>query len=257
MANVKWLISGSVALKYWFPDFNRSPKDIDILSPISVISHKPSELLIDTDWHSAAQYILDRNENSTFVDPNFLFTLKVSHANWDIKWQKTMEDIAFMQKMGCALDDELYNLLIGVWNETHGKKQVNLNKPLDEFFSDYVQREMDHEQVHQLVKFNDRAMHELIRKDLNIALVSKEMFYSLEREQQLETIMEETLVIAIERFGLKSSIVKSAKVRAFNAAYKQLVTSMTTGWFSKEMILSYFEIFFNRREKWLKQIPKI
>lgn len=253
--SVNWLISGSVALRHWFPEFSGSvSNDIDLLTPLTITSSKPSELLVDCDWHDAASYMLAINEDRTFLDADSLFTLKVSHANWNIKWEKTMGHIHFMQMMGCKLNLELYDKLIPVWNQVHGKKQVNLNQPLDQFFDDYVDRKFNHEELHRKVMFNDRPMHEMIRKDLSNAFVSRDMFYELSREQQLETMMEEMLVIAIERFNLLDAKKKSEKYISASKALKQLITSMTTGWFSRELILSHFEILDIRREKWMTKL---
>lgn len=251
-----WRISGSVAMRHWWSD-SPLPKDIDLLTKASFKSSNLSECFVDASWHDCAEYILQINEDKVFLDKDILFTLKVSHANWDIKWDKTMHHINFMMHKKCKVNEELYKKLIITWNNIHGKKQVNLNKTVEDFFNNYVKREIDHEKLHELIMFNDRPLHEKIRPNLNNAFVSKELFYNLDKEQQLEVMMEEALVIAIERFGALKDKNNSTQMIAISKSLKQLITSMTSGWFAREFILNRDEILHKRKEKWKTQLLKM
>ena len=87
----KSLIFGSQAGKFWFPDF-REPKDTDILS------QEKREITKDLQYYwygESSEFILENNKHDTYVDPEFLYSCKFSHAKWDIHWNKTMADIAF------------------------------------------------------------------------------------------------------------------------------------------------------------------
>ena len=159
-----WLIIGSTAMYHWFPD-GRKPNDIDILTKANIKSSSLKDCFIDTQWNEVSQLILDTNKDPVFLDPDLLYTLKLSHAQYDIKWKKTMSDIVFLEYHDCEVDKEIYDELVKVWKKIHCSKNVNLNQPVTEFFKDAVIRKYDHELLHELVKFNDKPMHEYIRKE--------------------------------------------------------------------------------------------
>lgn len=100
------LIYGSTAAKYWWPEF-REPRDFEQISTTC-----PQE---GNDFIPAFKTIGGINTNDTYVDPNILYTIKVSHAAWDIKWVKTMKDIGFMQSKGCILLPHLFKALYADW----------------------------------------------------------------------------------------------------------------------------------------------
>lgn len=234
----KFLITGSVAAKHWFPEF-REPKDLDIISKIGARSLVPSEFSVETHWDKAQELILSKNKDSVFVDPDLLYTLKLSHMQWDIKWSKTAADVLFFQSKGVCLDKGVYDALVDFWCEIRGPKKVNLNMKNEEFFTSYVERQIPHDRLHELVAFGERPLHEKVRKNLDSPLVSKEMFDGLPDQEKLLLFYEELLVIAIERFGLSKGSKKSEKLVALNGAYKKLVTSMTKGFFCDFMLLNY------------------
>jgi hypothetical protein len=246
-----WLITGSVAMHHWYPGEVRDPGDIDLLTPAKITGNHSQVCVVDASWHDAAEYLLRENRDPVFLDADLLFTLKVSHAHWDIKWDKTMYDIAFLKSKDCRLNYLAYDKLFEVWTAVHGKKRVNMNKPMTEFFKDSVRREYDHEELHRLVAFNPAPMHELLRTDHSTAWCSQELFDHMTREQQFQTCLEEIMATAIERSRLKASDKRSTKLAAMSKAHKQLVTSMTTGWFARFLILNHRELLSPLwREQW-------
>lgn len=251
MSHKPWLIIGSTAAYHWYPD-SRAPRDLDLLTPASI--NAPG--VIDAQWHDAAEEIIRINEDPVFVDPNTLFTLKVSHAHWDVKWYKTMYDVHFFQKKGCVLNMDLYRKLFKVWETVHGKKRVNMSKPMTEFFKDAVHREFNHEELHWLVAFYDRPMHEVLRPDHGTAWCSEEKFNALTHDDQARCALEEIMVVAIERFNLRAADAPSTKRAAVSQAFFKLVTSMTTGWFARFLILHRNELLFERKDEWMRVLNK-
>ena len=243
-----WLIIGSVAQYHWFPEA-RTPGDIDLLTPAKF----DDNAVVDAKWHDVSQHIIDINRDPVFADPDTLYTLKVSHAHWNVHWKKTMFDIAFLSER-CKFNRELYDKLIKVWAEIHGQKKVNLNKPVKEFFTDQVEREYDHDQLHTLVAFNSKPMHEFIRPDLAKAWCCEEMFNTLTYERRLETALEEIMATAIERFCLTPHSTKIEILHAVHGCYFKLVTSMSTGWFSRFLIFNQNKLLIERKEKWMSKI---
>ena len=249
----KWRIIGSVAARHWFPDFKRVPLDIDLLTSAEIVTGSSKICVVDCQWHAAADAIIGMNRDPVFLDADLLFTLKISHAHWNIKWQKTMFDVNYLKSKGCSFNREAYDLLFAVWEVQHGKKRVNLNQPVEEFFTDAVVRIHDHEDLHELVKFNARPMHEYIRPNHGTAFCSEKVFSSLTLGQQHQTVLEELLVTAIERSGLTSLHRDSQKTVAVYDAYLRLCTSMTTGWFARFLILNRVEIL-SQRSVWITKL---
>lgn len=252
---MKWLIIGSTAMYHWFPDA-RKPVDIDLLTPATFKTSDSTECFVDAQWHAAAEEIIKVNTDPVFADPDILFTLKISHAHWDVKWNKTMYDIEFLKRKGAKLNYRLYHMLVEVWEGVHGKKHVNMNKSMDEFFKDAVQREYDHERLHELVAFHDRPMHERIRPDHGTAWCSQELFEQLTHDEQAQTALEEIMATAIERFRLKPTDLQSKKLASMNGAYLKLCTSMTKGWFARYLILNKHELLIQRKQEWLPVMNK-
>lgn len=236
------LITGSTALKYWFPDFPREPKDLDIIS-----SEKINENTKDIEYHwlDGFQYILDRNTFSICVYPNFLYTIKVSHAAWDIYWDKTMFDIKFLQEKGFKLDNELYNILYKHWEIIHSKKKIKVKGYSEDFFNNNVTRKMNHDEVHQLVKFyNKGPIHEVIRKDKKDVACNKELWDTLSNDDKIKCCLEEIYVFALERYT------NFPPKTAFNKALKHLITKSTKGWFNLFLIENFSELIYYDKSKY-------
>ena len=252
---MNWILIGSTAAYHWFPD-SRVPQDIDILTPAKISGNHSKICVVDAQWHDCAEYIINTNKNKVCCDPDALFTIKVSHAHWNIKWQKTMYDIAFFQSKGCALNMELYSKLFKIWESVHGKKQVNMSKPMTEFFHDHVNRQYDHEFLHQIVAFKSKPMHEVLRPDHGTAWCSEALFNELPIEEKYMACMEECLVTAIERANLTKDSKLSARLAAVNNAYFLMCTSMTTGWFARFLILNQRNLLSSWRSQWEPQLNK-
>lgn len=250
---MNWLIIGSTAQYHWFPD-SRKPTDIDLLTPAKIVGNESKVCVVDCQWHDLAERIIEMNCDPVFADPNILFTLKVSHSHWDIHFDKTLFDIKFLQDKKCNLYPALYHDLVKMWEKIHGEKKAYLDVTVDEFFSETVKREYDHDFLHECVAFNGRPMHEFIRPDLTKAWCSEEMFSVLSNEHQAQTALEEIIVTAIERSGLSMNSSKIDRIRALKKAHRLLCTSMTKGWFARYLILNHFDLLYTRKEQCLNQI---
>lgn len=251
----RWLIIGSVASAHWWED-SRKPADIDILTPAKIAGADSQVCIVESQWHEAAQLIIDANVAHTFADPDTLYTLKVSHAEWNIKWEKTMFDIDFMQDRGCKLRMELYKELIKVWKQVHGAKRVNMARSMDAFFCDAVERKHDHEMLHELVAFKDRPMHERLRPNQSTAWCDEDLFNALDPQDQLLTALEEILAVSIERGRLTTGSKLSERLRAVHQAYFKLVTSMTTGWFARYLITHRRDLLHSMRPTWQPKLEQ-
>lgn len=222
-------IYGSTAIKFWYPDFNRIPKDLDIISRDSVNANKQKT---EVYWTDAFEYIEKHNKHNVYVDPDLLYTIKVSHLSWDINWTKHLKDVHFLQEKGNKLNKEFYDLLIKDWEKIHSTKKINFNKKHKELFNDGVKRKYNHDQLHEILKLNNIPMYRKILFDENRAICSEKKFKELSEKEQLEVALEEVAVISIERYVIKGVPFKYAIVKSL----KDLTTRMTKGWFNLYLI---------------------
>lgn len=227
------LIFGSTALKHWFPDFSRTPRDLDI------IGSGTNSKGVEYHFNPGFQYILDNNIDSKYVDPNFLYTIKMSHAGWDIRWDKTMMDIQFLKSKGCEVDLTLFNLLLNDWNKIHYNKKVKLTGTTENFFNSNITRKLNHDELHHFVKFNDNPMHERIRPDKESVNVSKSLWDSLSFDDKFKCALEEAYVFALERYSDYPPKISLYK------ALKQLITKSTKGYFNYFLIDNFMELWNN------------
>lgn len=228
------LIFGSTALRHWFPDFPRDPQDLDY-----ICKDKPGKSKgIEYHWEDGFQYILDNNVDPKYVDPAFLYTIKVAHAAWDVFWLKTIHDVQFLKHKGCVLDEMLYSLLIKDNIKRHGAKRVSVKGTPEEFFKTYISRTVPHDELHHLVKFYDEPLHNRIRANPNDVKTSRFLWDNLSHEDKIKCALEETYVFALERF-----IHMPPKIAVANAL-RNLITSSTKGYFNLFLIENFSELMY-------------
>lgn len=238
------MIFGSTAARFWFPDF-REPKDLDILSPLEPNPTKEVQYY----WYGASsQYILDNNKHPEYVDPEFLYTLKAAHANFNVFWEKTMGDIVFFQRKGLQIHDELYKLAAADFKALYGKRHAEAmlkGKTSITFFQDAVPRKYIHDSIHEAVAYYDSPLYERILKGDGTVACSKEKFEALSFEDQLRLVKEEVFVTALERFLIPEEFRYSTQ-RAYWLSLKKLITTMSSGWFSRFIIGNYDALAVNK-----------
>lgn len=194
------VIIGSSAIKYWYPDFNREPKDLDIIA-------NPSE---NISWLTNDGVKIERLENPILLDrhqmainylsPNMLCTLKASHLCWNINWNKHMFDLQFLLKKGCKIDLELFSKLYSYWNEVHGNnKRSDLKMTKEDFFTNAINyNESEHDELHKIL--NPVPIYTLTLKEGKEVELDEQKFNQLSHEQKCDFVREEVMVMAYERY---------------------------------------------------------
>ena len=157
-----YLIYGSTAIKHWFPDLKREPNDLDV---ISSFNYKRILEWAEFYWTDAFKYLEKWNRDSKYVDPDFLYTIKLSHLSWDINWDKHMGDVIFLKSKWCIVNEEFYSLLMKDWCKIHWKPRVHMKVRNEEFFKPIINRRFEHDWLHEQLALNWRPMHERIRED--------------------------------------------------------------------------------------------
>ena len=155
------IIIGSAALAY-FGLNKKAPVDIDVWTDddsfekdgIMDVCKIPTNILL----------LVDQVDG--YATPDSIYTIKLSHAVYDIHWQKTKLDILFLKHHGCKPLQELYEALKVHWKSVHGGKDfLSLNKSKEDFFTDNVEYKFPHDDLHKLVSYPNSPMYTNCLKD--------------------------------------------------------------------------------------------
>ena len=206
------IIIGSTAIKYWFTDFNREPKDFDIIlyedEPLSKEfesnGYKVETLLNPILLQFCKQ---DLSQVSPYLNPNSLYTLKMSHMFWNLNWDKHMFDIQFLRKKGCQLNIDLFTDLYQYWNEFHGKnKRSDLKMTSDDFFNNVLDYPILHDDMHQILVQHEYFENKVptytkILKDNCEVEVCETKFNQLSHTEKCNLVIEEVMIMAEERYN--------------------------------------------------------
>lgn len=249
------LIFGSTAIKHWYSDF-RDPKDLDFICREESMSRD-----IQNYWIPAFEIFLKENKDPKYLDPEFIYQVKCSHANWNVHWDKTMSDILFLKRKGHKINKDIYYSLVKGWKKVHGKESAPLKgKTSTEFFSDAVKRVYDHDSIHDAVAFYDRPLFYRIQPSQDSVECSEELFNKLSHEDKIKLAREEIYVTALERFVIP---LEWGKVRSYGLSLKKFVTTMSSNWMSLFLIENFEELMhnpvdyverFNKNKNKLKEI---
>jgi hypothetical protein len=243
------LIIGSHAMRHWFPDFPREPKDLDIISEVPQMSRD-----IQHYWIPEFEHFLKFNTNDKFLDPDFLLNLKLSHAGWDVHWEKTMHDILFLKSKGYKADRKLYKKLVKGWIKVHGKKWASLKgKDSKTFFEDTVVRKYVHDDIHNVVAIYDEPLYErLIVKGVSCG---EDAFNLLSEEDKLNLVKEEVWVTALERYLIPSNFT-CGDALAYSKSLKKLATTMSSGYFKFFILDNYDKLCKDRDKSYIEKFKE-
>ena len=169
-----------------------------------------------------------------------LYTLKISHSIRPINFGKHLRDICFLKEKGHKIIPVLLNRLLQYWNLVHGPRHLpNFDQPNEEFFKDNVQRKVNHDELHELVKFGNRPLFESIKFDKTKAMVEEELFDKLSNSDKINLVLEEAFVIALERYVISKNC--PYKI-AFQNAMRDLITRLFPDWLALWSLDNYQEI---------------
>lgn len=226
------IIIGSEAIKYWYRDFPRQPKDIDIvLSEGEEISLIGSYTRIEKLKNPVLS--LHYKSNNKYLSPDFLYTLKMSHLFWDINWEKHMFDLQFLKKKGCKLHKDLFYDLYNYWNIYHPKnKRSDLKMSAADFFDNAVKCDYSHDDIHTLLNTIPTYTKVLVGE----VEVGEDKFNYLNHDDKCALVVEEVMVMAWERFKSKDYRV------AYSIMLKKFIISHAPLWEAIFIIENFIEL---------------
>jgi len=188
----KYLI-GSQALKQFFPNLKREPKDFDYLVETKMPTNNQNGIVEEYHENPVLFKYLSENE----LTPDVLYTLKVSHIFWDIFWDKHMFDIVFLKENGAKLIRPLFDELYEYWNVFHTKnKRSNLDMSAKDFFNNAL-KTYNHDLLHTYITPNPTYFKVL--KDGAEVDVDENKFNNLTFDEKVDLVREEVYVMAFER----------------------------------------------------------
>jgi hypothetical protein len=212
---------GSTLIKKYFSDF-RNPNDVDWITN-DVSEMKPSR---PGEEFYFMPFAPDRE-----MTPDEIYTVKISHAIYDIHWKKTMSDIRFMQMKGCNIVDSLFLDLRKYWKNVHGdQKRTDFEVRPGNFFEDRVRRKQSHDSLHEELR-NPPTYRKFV--DEGKVSPERDKFFTMCHIEREDAIFEEAYVIAIERFSHLPDGV------AYGAAQQLLVTKLHPEWLADFVIQNW------------------
>ncbi len=225
-----YIVIGSTALHRLFPELVREPKDLDVFWDKGKNGFDVSPEVTPDDpfwddrlyeWFGYSTYSADLDE---------LYTIKVSHAQWDLRndsWTKHIGDIIFMQNHGAKLIPELHDLLYKIWIDVHGKKKMTFSES-EEFFADAVVRKYDHDSLHESVAYGDHALYlDYLLPGRSVAMDMARV-WSSPHEALVKLFREEIYATALERLLVPRNY-RISPGFAYRWALRRTVTSLTKG----------------------------
>jgi len=111
--------------------------------------------------------------------------------------------------------------------ETYNYHHPNLNTSKEDFFDDTVPYIYDHDDIHNYVAINKApAYKDFLDGEVNC---SRELFNNLSYEKRLNSVVEESMVLALERSLIPNEF-KTDPIKIFLFALMKVSTSITSGW---------------------------
>ena len=236
------MISGSSALMYHGIKLGEI-KDLDIICTEDISTEDiATEYKCDIITVPEEIYNLLYNETG-YITPDLILTLKMSHLSWDIKWEKTKRHINILVNLGYKPNLEVYHSLKKYWETIHGNKShLSLNKQKNEFFDDFVTYVVDHDYLHELVSHPNEPIYKKCLKDNEEVLIDYNKFSQMEFKEQVRMFREEITVIAIERWLINPvNKGKYTWVEAYNLALQKTIVSLTKNWATDFIIHNLYE----------------
>jgi len=238
-SKMKKVLIGSEAIKFWFPDFPRTPKDTDYAVLQKRDREGSIEYLVNPVFveHCNNCYNQILINNSLIPSVNDLMTLKASHLFWDIKWEKHLFDATYLAKQGATINKDLFYKLFDFWQSYHGKrKSSDLTLNAESFFDNAINGKMglDHDHIHTLLK--DIPTYTKVLKDGSEVEPSADKFESLSYEDKKSVVEEEVMVMAYERFR------KIGYKHAFTRMLKKFIINHCPIWQAPFIIQNYLEL---------------
>lgn len=175
----------------------------------------------------------------SYCSLDWLYALKMSHRfkKDSPHFLKTMEDIRWLREFRTVIPDIR-------WFERREKetlaKHPKLNQNKNNFFDTpgltYI---YDHDSIHQAIAIGSRPAYLEYQEDNAEVWCSKKKWNKVSNHTKLNGVLEEALVLALERSQIPYDF-KPDKDWSFKHALMKVCTSITSGWFREYAWENYY-----------------
>jgi hypothetical protein len=183
-------------------------------------------------------------DGETHMSPYGLYNLKISHGYFDKNWWKHTKDIIYFQTKWNLkeVDTVFQNVLEKFWREHYKdkKEKITLQKTKDEFFNSKVERQFDHDYLHEAVAYHDKPLFKTILKDGEDVFLDINKFNNLSEDDKIKLAREEIYALALERFILTGK--EKDLTKAYRECLKLVVTRLSKGWFPRFILTRLSEM---------------
>jgi hypothetical protein len=191
---------------------------------------------------SSAEDILAIEGDREYASLPMLRLLKESHKykKNTPHFAKTMADLKLLRALA-DIPKEWKTLLKKREKESYDYSHPKLNQNKKNFFSDSVDYKYDHDTIHEAVKHLDRPAYTYYMEDGQEVMTNKSKFFSLPEQTRLYGVLEEALVLALERHQIPNDF-NPKPLDSFKIALSKVCTSITSGWFRKYAYDNYDKV---------------
>lgn len=170
-----------------------------------------------------------------YATPETVLLMKHSHKYLKNSkhFLKTMRDIQKLEKLGIRIPDEWFSYLKQREKETYDYSHPDLSQNKSQFFDESktgVVQKYDHDSVHRAIAVKDAPAYLNYMKDNHPVQCDRAKFEQCDFEAKILGVVEESMVLAIERSLVPFNAVKTPS-EAFEFALMKVCTSITSGWF--------------------------
>lgn len=190
---------------------------------------------------------------------NTLYALKMSHRYLKDSphFLKTRGDIMAMRIAGARIPDHLREWYLRRVKETYNYSHPKLNQSKMGFFSgDAVPYRYDHDSIHVAMARGSVPAYVLYKKDGADVQVDRSKWDALPDETKLDSVVEESCVLALERSQIPASGVLTPEA-SFLLALKKVCTSITSGWWREYAWENYDLAVTHWAAHWSDYVPRL
>lgn len=210
-------------------------------------------------------YVINNHSlHNKVLIPNIdlLYAIKLSHRYKKTtvsEFDKTMNDIKFIENKFNLnrnnLSQDLKYILSVRQKEVLSYSHPNLNVNRKEFFTDNVDYIYDHDSIHESIRTLDKPAYSYFKPNENEVMCSKDMFFNLDEEIKIKSVVEEASVLALERsiIPFYPNPTEEILKDRFMYALRKICTSITSGWFREysydnfdKIVQNYDPDYYNR-----------
>lgn len=214
-----------------YPEKNYMIVEGDVNCEFEIIGEQPSTEVLA----KLIQEDKDTVETTFGLVPSLdmLFTIKSSHKykkNSPHFW-KTLMDYHIMRSAGAVIRPEWKEFYRMREKETYNYSHPNLNQSKENFFKDDgIKYVWDHDDIHKSVAVGERPAYTYYLKDGSPVQCDKSKFFALPHQTRINGIVEEAMVLAIERSLVPHPGTWTPEY-AWKFALMKVLSSITSGWF--------------------------